>query len=147
MEYINNLSKYISYLIADLICIITYSLLRFQDFAGLSDVCVLKNTVQLQKRVNMFAGYILWLMMVYLTNVWKLELVHAAAIINVWMGLSKVLPVVFAHLADAFLGNFFVVLFSSLSSMIVSTVKFAKFFRYYVRRFRLHNKKDENSTT
>uniref|UniRef100_A0A803M1N0 Uncharacterized protein n=1 Tax=Chenopodium quinoa TaxID=63459 RepID=A0A803M1N0_CHEQI len=78
----------------------------------------INNLIQLQKWVNMFAGYILWLMMVYLTDVWELELIHAAAIINIWMGLSKVLPIVFAHLADSFLGNFFVVLFSSLSSMI-----------------------------
>ncbi|KAL2932263.1 Protein NRT1/ PTR FAMILY 5.5 [Bienertia sinuspersici] len=74
--------------------------------------------VQFQKWVNIFANYILWLMMVYLTDVWELELVHAAAIINIWMGLIKVLPIVFAYLADAFLGNFVVVFFSTLSSMI-----------------------------
>lgn len=74
----------------------------------------------MQSWVNMFASYILWLMMVYLTDVWGLELVHAAGTINIWMGLIKILPIVFAHLADAYLGNFLVVLFSSLSSMIVS---------------------------
>ncbi|KMT04219.1 hypothetical protein BVRB_8g185140 [Beta vulgaris subsp. vulgaris] len=66
----------------------------------------------------MFAYHILWLMMVYLTDVWELELVHAAAIINIWTGSVRVLPIFFAHLADAFLGNNIVVLFSSLSSMI-----------------------------
>ncbi|KAL2906592.1 Protein NRT1/ PTR FAMILY 5.5 [Bienertia sinuspersici] len=57
-------------------------------------------------------------MMVYLTDVWELEIVHAAAIINIWMGFIKVLPIVFTYLADAFLGKSFVVLFSSFSSMI-----------------------------
>ncbi|KAL2906500.1 Protein NRT1/ PTR FAMILY 5.5, partial [Bienertia sinuspersici] len=73
----------------------------------------------LQKWVTLFSGYILWLMMVYLTDVWELEIVHAAAIINIWTGLIKVLPILFAYLADAFLGNSFVTLFSSFSSMIV----------------------------
>ncbi|XP_021719781.1 protein NRT1/ PTR FAMILY 5.5-like [Chenopodium quinoa] len=74
--------------------------------------------IRLQKWVNLFSGYILWLMMVYLTDVWELKLIHAAAIINIWMGFIKILPIVFAYLADAFLGNSFVVLFSSFSSMI-----------------------------
>lgn len=77
--------------------------------------------IHLQKWVNLFAGYILWLMMLYLTDVWELEIVHAAAIINIWMGLIKVLPLVFAYLADAFLGNSLVILCSSFSSMIIDT--------------------------
>ncbi|KAK9706340.1 hypothetical protein RND81_07G117300 [Saponaria officinalis] len=64
---------------------------------------------------DVFAYYILWLMMAYLTDVWKIKLSHAAAIVNIWMGLVKLLPVLFAHLADALLGNFRLLLLSSLS--------------------------------
>ncbi|KAL9243468.1 hypothetical protein vseg_017352 [Gypsophila vaccaria] len=64
---------------------------------------------------DVFTYYILWLMMAYLTDVWKLELSHAAAIVNVFMGLLKITPLLFSHLADAFLGNFRLLLLSTLS--------------------------------
>lgn len=73
---------------------------------------------------DVFAYYILWLMMVYLTDVWKINITHAATIVNLWMGLFKVMSVAFAHLADAFLGNFRLLLLSALSSATVSDTTF-----------------------
>ncbi|XP_057537957.1 protein NRT1/ PTR FAMILY 5.5-like isoform X2 [Amaranthus tricolor] len=64
---------------------------------------------------DVFAYYVLWMMMVYLTDVWKLDFTHAAAIINIWRGSALVLPLLFVHLADAFLGNLCTLLLTSLS--------------------------------
>ncbi|KAL8140638.1 hypothetical protein V2J09_006659 [Rumex salicifolius] len=64
---------------------------------------------------DFFAYYVLWLTMTYLTDVWKISFTFAAGIINVWSGASQMLPVVLAHIADAFVGNFTVLLVSTLS--------------------------------
>ncbi|KAL8517295.1 hypothetical protein ACS0TY_015506 [Phlomoides rotata] len=45
-------------------------------------------------------------MQTYLTDVWRLSFTHAAAILNIWGGISKILPVFFLFLADALLGRF-----------------------------------------
>ncbi|XP_056686337.1 protein NRT1/ PTR FAMILY 5.5-like [Spinacia oleracea] len=60
----------------------------------------------------------LWVMMLYLAEVWKLDLRHAATIINIWRGSTKVLPLVFVFVADAFLGHFSILLLSSLSNSL-----------------------------
>ncbi|KZV15241.1 hypothetical protein F511_26387, partial [Dorcoceras hygrometricum] len=51
----------------------------------------------------------------YLTDVWKLSFTHAAGILNIWGGISFVLPVFSLFLADAFLGHFKMLVFSSLA--------------------------------
>ncbi|GMH26486.1 hypothetical protein Nepgr_028329 [Nepenthes gracilis] len=57
----------------------------------------------------------MWMTMTYLTNVWKLDYTRAAGILNLWGGLVQILPIGLAHLADAFMGNFCVLLFSTVS--------------------------------
>ncbi|KAH6777719.1 hypothetical protein C2S51_009031 [Perilla frutescens var. frutescens] len=42
----------------------------------------------------------------YLTGVWKLGLTHAARILNIWNGIYRILPIFFLYLVNAFLGNF-----------------------------------------
>ncbi|GAB4833982.1 hypothetical protein Ancab_032234 [Ancistrocladus abbreviatus] len=64
---------------------------------------------------DVFADYVLWMTMTYLTDVWKLDYTHAAGILNIWGGLALILPIGLAHLADAFLGNFCILLFTTLS--------------------------------
>ncbi|KAL0375313.1 UNVERIFIED_CONTAM: protein NRT1/ PTR FAMILY 5.5 [Sesamum radiatum] len=49
----------------------------------------------------------------YLTDVWKLSFTHAAGILNIWGGISLILPVFFLFLVDACLGNFTMLLISS----------------------------------
>ncbi|KAK6943529.1 Proton-dependent oligopeptide transporter family, partial [Dillenia turbinata] len=68
---------------------------------------------------DILAMYALWMMMTYLTNVWKLDLTHAAAIINVFMGVVGILPIGTAFLVDTLLGNFWMLLLSSLSYSMV----------------------------
>ncbi|KAJ8445495.1 hypothetical protein Cgig2_031308 [Carnegiea gigantea] len=60
----------------------------------------------------------MWMMMIYLTDVWKLDYTHAAANINVWMGSVLLLLLPLSHLADAFLGNFCLFLLTTLSYTI-----------------------------
>ncbi|XP_059647161.1 protein NRT1/ PTR FAMILY 5.5-like isoform X2 [Cornus florida] len=57
-------------------------------------------------------------MMTYLTNVWKFNLTHAAAIINIWEGVKFVMPIGFALLVDTFMSDFAMLLMSSISYSI-----------------------------
>ncbi|KAL0403854.1 UNVERIFIED_CONTAM: protein NRT1/ PTR FAMILY 5.5 [Sesamum radiatum] len=64
---------------------------------------------------DILAGYALWMLMIYLTDVWKLKLTHAAGIVNVYLGLVGVIPFLLQFIVDSFLGNFWILLASSLS--------------------------------
>jgi peptide/histidine transporter 3/4 len=59
-------------------------------------------------------------MMTYLTNVWKLDLTQAAAIVNVFTGSVNIMPIAMSVLADAFLGHYRMVLLASLAYSFVS---------------------------
>ncbi|XP_035841325.1 protein NRT1/ PTR FAMILY 5.5-like [Helianthus annuus] len=54
-------------------------------------------------------------MMNYLTNVWNPSTTHAAGIINIWNGITSVLAIVFAFFVDAFTGDFFMLVVSSIA--------------------------------
>ncbi|XP_042486390.1 protein NRT1/ PTR FAMILY 5.5 isoform X2 [Macadamia integrifolia] len=64
---------------------------------------------------DVLAAYALWVMQTYLTNVWKMSITNAAAIVNVFTGVSTLLPLALTFLMDTFFGNFWMLLFSSLS--------------------------------
>ncbi|CAL5420260.1 unnamed protein product [Camellia sinensis] len=64
---------------------------------------------------DLLAGYAMWMMMLYLTNVWKLNFTHAAAIINVFCGLTAIMLLPMQFLVDAFLGNYWMLLISSFA--------------------------------
>ncbi|KAL3839416.1 hypothetical protein ACJIZ3_024007 [Penstemon smallii] len=51
----------------------------------------------------------------YLSDVWKLSFTHAAGILNVWGGISLILPLLCLFLVDAILGNFMMLVLSSIS--------------------------------
>ncbi|CAI9097340.1 OLC1v1033740C2 [Oldenlandia corymbosa var. corymbosa] len=53
--------------------------------------------------------------MIYLTNVWKITFTHAAAILNVYHSVMGFLPFLLKFIADTLMGNFWMLLFSSLS--------------------------------
>ncbi|KAJ0640416.1 putative proton-dependent oligopeptide transporter family, MFS transporter superfamily [Helianthus annuus] len=57
----------------------------------------------------------MYVMMNYLTNVWNLSTAHAAGIINIWNGITSVLAIVFAFFVDAFTGDFFMLVVSSIA--------------------------------
>ncbi|KAH6777715.1 hypothetical protein C2S52_006686 [Perilla frutescens var. hirtella] len=64
---------------------------------------------------DILVAYALFVMQNYLTDVWKLSLTHAAAILNFWNGLYRILPLFFLFFVDAFLGNFTLLVISSIS--------------------------------
>ncbi|KAG8377008.1 hypothetical protein BUALT_Bualt09G0123500 [Buddleja alternifolia] len=64
---------------------------------------------------DIMALYTLFIMMVYLTDVWKLGFSHAAAIINVFWGLSLALPLLLKFIVDTISGNFWMLLISSMA--------------------------------
>ncbi|KAL4606158.1 hypothetical protein ACB092_09G082200 [Castanea dentata] len=51
----------------------------------------------------------------YLTNVWRLNITHAAAIVNVFSGVATIMPIGMAFLIDAFMGDYWMLLLSSLA--------------------------------
>ncbi|KAG9138628.1 hypothetical protein Leryth_020468 [Lithospermum erythrorhizon] len=67
---------------------------------------------------DLLAMYAMWVMMTYLTDVWKLSLTHAAGIMNIWGGISLTLPIGFAYIVDTFLGNYRMLAFSSVAYSI-----------------------------
>ncbi|KAI7996621.1 Protein NRT1/ PTR FAMILY 5.5 [Camellia lanceoleosa] len=67
---------------------------------------------------DILAGYAMWVMMTYLTNVWKINLTHAAGIINIWGGIASIMPLGFAFLVDMFTGHYAMLLFSSVAYCI-----------------------------
>ncbi|KAM7526463.1 hypothetical protein LguiA_016365 [Lonicera macranthoides] len=67
---------------------------------------------------DMLAWYAMWVMITYLTNVWKLSYTHAAGIVNIWGGIAMILPIGFAFLVDSAIGNYIMLLLSSISYSI-----------------------------
>ncbi|XP_022851734.1 protein NRT1/ PTR FAMILY 5.5-like [Olea europaea var. sylvestris] len=61
------------------------------------------------------AAYTMFEMQTYLTDVWKLSSTHANGILNIWNGVTMVLPIGFLYLVDTFLGNFLMLLLSSIA--------------------------------
>ncbi|XP_073063012.1 protein NRT1/ PTR FAMILY 5.5 [Primulina eburnea] len=64
---------------------------------------------------DILVGYALFAMQNYLTDVWKLDVTHAAGILNIWGGIHRILPLFFLFLVDAFLGNFKMLVISSVA--------------------------------
>ncbi|CAA2958952.1 NRT1 PTR FAMILY isoform X1 [Olea europaea subsp. europaea] len=67
------------------------------------------------KWADILAAYTMFAMQTYLTDVWKLSFTHANGILNIWNGVTKVLPIGFLYLVDTFLGHFLMLLLSSLA--------------------------------
>ncbi|KAH6777720.1 hypothetical protein C2S52_006681 [Perilla frutescens var. hirtella] len=63
---------------------------------------------------DILVGYAMFVMQDYLTDVWGLSFTHAAAILNIWNGISFILqPLFLFFVVDAFLGNFGMLVISS----------------------------------
>jgi hypothetical protein len=67
-------------------------------------------------------------MMPYLTTVWSFNLTHAAAIVNVFTGAATIMPIGMAFLVDAFMGDKWMLLLSSLAYSFVGFQIFPHFF-------------------
>ncbi|KAG6640180.1 protein NRT1/ PTR FAMILY 5.5 [Carya illinoinensis] len=67
----------------------------------------------------------MFVLMTYLTEMWKLDITHAAAIVNLFAGAATILPIGMAFLVDAFVGDYYCLLVSSLAfsfGMAIMTV-------------------------
>nr|XP_023870579.1 protein NRT1/ PTR FAMILY 5.5-like isoform X1 [Quercus suber]XP_023870580.1 protein NRT1/ PTR FAMILY 5.5-like isoform X1 [Quercus suber]XP_023870581.1 protein NRT1/ PTR FAMILY 5.5-like isoform X1 [Quercus suber] len=64
---------------------------------------------------DILTNYALFVMTPYLTNVWSLNITHAAAIVNVFSGAATIMPIGMAFLVDAFMGDYWMLLLSSLA--------------------------------
>lgn len=69
---------------------------------------------------DILVGYALFEVQNYLTDVWKLDVTHAAGIVNIWGGICRILPLFFLFLVDALLGNSKMLVISSISYSVVS---------------------------
>ncbi|KAL8526345.1 hypothetical protein ACS0TY_015533 [Phlomoides rotata] len=65
--------------------------------------------------VDILAMYAMYVMMEYLTNVWKLGFTHAAAIVNIFWGVVSVSPLLLAYIVDTIMGCYWMLLLSSVS--------------------------------
>ncbi|XP_042056285.1 uncharacterized protein LOC121800858 [Salvia splendens] len=64
---------------------------------------------------DILVSYALFVMQNYLTKVWNISFVNAAGILNIWGGISMILPVFFLFLVDTLLGNRTMLVISSIS--------------------------------
>ncbi|KAL5740433.1 hypothetical protein ACOSQ2_029613 [Xanthoceras sorbifolium] len=64
---------------------------------------------------DILAVYAMWMMMTYLTNVWKLGFTHAAAIVNFFWGIVLMMPLALQFLVDTIIGNYWMLLLSSFA--------------------------------
>nr|XP_023919455.1 protein NRT1/ PTR FAMILY 5.5-like [Quercus suber]XP_023919456.1 protein NRT1/ PTR FAMILY 5.5-like [Quercus suber]XP_023919457.1 protein NRT1/ PTR FAMILY 5.5-like [Quercus suber]POF01626.1 protein nrt1/ ptr family 5.5 [Quercus suber] len=64
---------------------------------------------------DMLTAYALFVMTPYLINVWKLNITRAAAIVNVFSGVATIMPIGMAFLVDAFMGDYWMLLLSSIA--------------------------------
>ncbi|XP_075637384.1 protein NRT1/ PTR FAMILY 5.5-like [Castanea sativa] len=67
---------------------------------------------------DVLIAYALFVMMPYLTTVWNLNITRAAAIVNVFYGVASIMPIGMAFLVDAFIGDYWMLLLSSLAYSI-----------------------------
>ena len=74
--------------------------------------------------VDILIAPALFMMMTYLTDVWKLDFTHAAAIVNVFSGVATIMPIGMAFLVHAFMGDYWMLLLSSLAYSFVGFPKF-----------------------
>ncbi|KAK4433427.1 protein NRT1/ PTR FAMILY 5.5 [Sesamum alatum] len=52
--------------------------------------------------VDLVVGYIMHTLVTFLSNVWKLSLIHATSIVNIWEGDTKALPLTLIFIARSF---------------------------------------------
>jgi hypothetical protein len=99
----------------------TYLLMFFHEALSLWFIVVLEWAGRL-------AEFALRLRMGYLTNVLGLKTTHAAAILNGCFGAETIMPVGMAFLADAFVGNYRMLFFSSVAYSLVSFLPYLLLF-------------------
>ncbi|XP_071740993.1 protein NRT1/ PTR FAMILY 5.5-like [Rutidosis leptorrhynchoides] len=54
----------------------------------------------------------------YVTDVWETGITYAAGLINIWVGTTKVLPLVFLFLLDNYISSYWMLIFSTTASAL-----------------------------
>ncbi|PON92630.1 Proton-dependent oligopeptide transporter family [Trema orientale] len=65
--------------------------------------------------MDILAVYAVSTLITYLTDVWKLNYTHAAAIVNVFWGSTAIMPFTMQYIVDTFMGNHWMVLLSNFA--------------------------------
>ncbi|XP_062096777.1 protein NRT1/ PTR FAMILY 5.5-like [Humulus lupulus] len=65
--------------------------------------------------VDILAIYAVSTLITYLTDVWKLNYTHAAAIVNMFWGFSAIMPFTMQYIVDTFMGNYCMVFLSNFA--------------------------------
>ncbi|KAK9920452.1 hypothetical protein M0R45_029007 [Rubus argutus] len=68
--------------------------------------------------VDVIPYYALWMLITYFTNVWNLSFAHAAELVNLFYGMTAIMTVGMQLIVDSFMGNYWMVLFSSFAYTI-----------------------------
>ncbi|KAL7136286.1 hypothetical protein ABFS83_10G019300 [Erythranthe nasuta] len=71
---------------------------------------------------DILAVYAMWLLMAYLTDVWRLEIAHASTIVAILWGLFALLPLFQAFLVDTLTGTYGMLFISTASFTAVLTI-------------------------
>ncbi|KAF4401522.1 hypothetical protein G4B88_001716 [Cannabis sativa] len=69
--------------------------------------------------VDILAIYAVSTLITYLTDVWKINYTHAAAIVNMFWGFTAIMPFTMQYIVDTFLGNFSMVFLSNFAYSIL----------------------------
>ncbi|XP_021846497.1 protein NRT1/ PTR FAMILY 5.5 isoform X2 [Spinacia oleracea] len=79
-------------------------------------------TATVMAQVIMYGSYTMWLMMPYLTEVWDMSIVQAAAVINIFDGIVAILPLSFKIILDSLpnpiIADYWMLLWCGISSTI-----------------------------
>lgn len=70
---------------------------------------------------DILAAFAIWMMMTYLTNVWKIGFTQAASIVNFFWGVVLMMPMAMQFLIDTIIGNYWMLLLSSFAFSAVSS--------------------------
>ena len=87
-----------------------------------------KKSIAVLLWTDILAAYAVWVMMTNLTNVWRLNLTHAAAIVNMFTGAATIMPIVMAFHVNSFMGDSWMLLLSSLAYSFVGFQNFLHLF-------------------
>ena len=69
---------------------------------------------------DVLATYAMWMMMLYLTNVWGSTFTSAAMTVNMFWGLVSIMRLPMQYIVDTFMGNYWMLTISSLAYSAVS---------------------------
>lgn len=81
--------------------------------------------------MDTLATYAMYVMMAYLTTVWDLSFTKATAIVNVFWGSVAVSPLLLTFIVDTILGNYWMLLTSSVAYSVVSIIYLNQIFAYF----------------